>query len=442
MENRDAKISVIVTIHNAEKYLKECLESVLSQTYSDIEILCIDGGSTDMSYEILKSYATADDRIRIINDTNTSYGHKVNRGIEEARGKYISVLESDDMYETNMLDVLYRVAEKYETDFVNADYTCFFDFNGKRFYYVTKMYKEQDYNHIVQNRTHQEELGIIPRYWTGLFRKDFLDRENIRMNESPGASYQDMSFRFLTSVLADTSYHLDIPVYLYRVDNPGSSMYDSKKTIVIAEEHVYLKNELQKRKITDRYIWHNAFQWKYTDFRGNMRHLRGQYRQELFDRYRQELESDSEILNSYMDLGYSQYVAEMIHDLPENMLEQIECERVEEQEHNRELYAFLESVTNLMENQKMIIFGCGKLGKYILEMLKEFRNQIICLTDNSEKLWNTSIGSLEILSPDQVVQEYPDAVYIIANGLHYEEISNQLQTTGTEKANILIVRRI
>lgn len=442
MQNRDVKISVIVTIHNAEKYLEECLESVLSQTFSDIEILCIDGGSTDKSPEILKSYAAIDKRIRIIHDSNTSYGHKVNRGIDEATGTYISVLESDDMYETNMLEVLYGAAEKNQTDFVNADYTCFFDYNGKRFYTITRMYQEKDYNRIIQNRLHPEELGIIPRFWTGLFRKNFLVRENIRMNESPGASYQDMSFRFLTSVLADTSYHLDIPVYLYRVDNPDSSMYDSKKTIVIAEEHVYLKNELQKRGITDRFIWHNAYQWKYTDFRGNMRHLLGQYRQELFERYRQELESDRAILNSYQDLGYSQYVLEMIHDLPEIVLERIECERIAEQEYNRELQSFLEEVTNRSENQKMIIFGCGKIGQYLLELLKEFKNQIICVTDNSEKLWNTSIGSIEIIPPEQAVQDYPDAVYIIASGLHYDEIKNQLQNMGLEKGNILIMRRI
>ena len=118
-------ISVIVTIHNAEKYLRECLNSVISQTFSNIEILCMDGGSTDSSPQILKEYAEKDDRIRIINDSNTSYGHKVNRGIEEAKGEYVSVLESDDMYELFMLEKLYQIAEQYKTDFVNADYTSF-----------------------------------------------------------------------------------------------------------------------------------------------------------------------------------------------------------------------------------------------------------------------------------------------------------------------------
>ena len=125
MENDKIKISVIVTIHNAESYIRECLNSILTQTFSDIEVLCMDGGSTDRTPVILKEYASADSRIRIINDANTSYGHKVNRGIAEARGEYISVLESDDMYEPYMLEKLYEAAERYHVDFVNGDYTNF-----------------------------------------------------------------------------------------------------------------------------------------------------------------------------------------------------------------------------------------------------------------------------------------------------------------------------
>ena len=85
MNNERVKISVIVTIHNAEKYIRECMESVLNQTFSDFEVLCMDGGSTDDTPSILKEYEQRDLRVRIINDANTSYGHKVNRGIEEAK---------------------------------------------------------------------------------------------------------------------------------------------------------------------------------------------------------------------------------------------------------------------------------------------------------------------------------------------------------------------
>ena len=93
--NENIKITVLVTVHNSEKYLKQCLESVCKQSFKEIEVLCIDGGSTDTSPEILKAYQRHDSRIRIINDPNTSYGHKINIGIIQARGDYIGILESD-----------------------------------------------------------------------------------------------------------------------------------------------------------------------------------------------------------------------------------------------------------------------------------------------------------------------------------------------------------
>ena len=151
-------ISVIVTIHNAEKYLCECLDSVLTQTFSDIEILCMDGGSTDNSPQILKEYAKKDKRIRIINDPNTSYGHKVNEGIRQAYGEYISVLESDDMYLPDMLERLYVIAEKYKPDFVNADYLELWETEGRRYEVPVKMYPEQDYNHLLESGSPPEDM--------------------------------------------------------------------------------------------------------------------------------------------------------------------------------------------------------------------------------------------------------------------------------------------
>jgi len=430
------KISVIVTIHNAELYIRECMESVLGQTFWEIEILCIDGGSTDATPRILQSYAEKDERIRIIMDRNTSYGHKVNRGIAEAKGEYISVLESDDMYEPYMLEKLYQTAEQYHLDFVNGDYTNFFDVAGRRFGYVTKMYQEGDYNCLINYKKQPERFGVIPRYWTGLFRKDFLLREDIRMNESPGASYQDMSFRFLTSILAERAYHIGIPLYLYRVDNPGSSMHDSKKTVVIADEHDFLQKELLRRSITNSYIWHNAYQWKYMDFRGNMRHLAGKYRQELFERYLTELRKDKEELERYRNLGYSRFVTEMIDEKPQKVLELLLQDEAAERKERARLYRLPERISKLDEKQKMIIFGCGKMGRTVLEQLKFEKERIYCLADNSKELWNTRLLDHEVLPPETAAERYPDAFYIIANKLHGQDIARQLQGMGVPEDRI------
>lgn len=437
-EDKKVRISVIVTIHNAEKYIRECMESVLGQTFSEFEVLCMDGGSTDDTPQILKEFSERDCRIRIVNDLNTSYGHKVNRGIEEARGEYISVLESDDLYEPFMLGRLYEIAERYQTDFVNADYTSFFDINGKRIKQIVKMYPKERYNCLINYKEQPELFGNIPRYWTGLFRKTYLKRENIKMNESPGASYQDMSFRFLTSILAQKAYHLDASVYLYRIDNPDSSMYDAKKTIVIAEEHEFLKQELMKRNISDCYVWHNAYQWKYTDFRGNMGHLKGEYRQELFRRYLKELKKDRHALNYYSYLGYNQVVSEMITGTPGMVEQLVETDARKVAERWQYLHRFLDRMTRLDETDQIVVFGCGKRGSNVLELIKFIDNQICCLTDNAKSLWNTMKDNHEILSPEDAVTRYPGAWYIVANKLHAQEIVQQLCCMGICEDMILV----
>lgn len=424
MSKTNITVSVIVTIHNAEKYLRECLDSVCHQTLSNIEILCIDGGSTDSSPAILLEYKQRDSRIRIINDANTSYGHKVNVGIEQAKGEYIAVLESDDMYELYMLEKLYEIAEQYHPDFVNGEYNHFFDIEGKRFVVFHKLYKKQAYNCLIENSAHPENMEVMDRFWTGIFSKKFLDDKQIRLNESPGASFQDMSFRFLTSVLADTVYHLDLPVYQYRMDNPGSSMKDPSKTVVIADEHDYLHRELRKKNVKETAIWELAYYWKYMDFHGNIHRLEGSGRQALFERYQKELSKDLPNIPEYSEQKYP-YTSKDILNLPEKFQAQIEKEFQDYKNSNANYY---ELYAKVAKAERIVIFGCGKRGSYMYKLLHSVWERVVCYTDNSEKLWGSVLNGVPIISPDEVVKAEPEALYIIANKYHAEEIRKQLKS--------------
>lgn len=114
----DKKISVIVTIYNVEKYLRQCLNSIIGQTLREIEILCVDDGSTDSSPQILEEYAAKDERIKIFHQKNAGAGAARNLGLKYATGKYLSFLDSDDFFELNMLEKAYMQAEKYAADMV------------------------------------------------------------------------------------------------------------------------------------------------------------------------------------------------------------------------------------------------------------------------------------------------------------------------------------
>ena len=109
-------ISIIIPVYNTKIYLKKCLDSVINQTFKDIEIICIDDGSTDGSLDILQSYAKQDKRFVILKQEHKGAGEARNNGMNIAKGKYIQFLDSDDWFELNMLENMYNNAEKYSTD--------------------------------------------------------------------------------------------------------------------------------------------------------------------------------------------------------------------------------------------------------------------------------------------------------------------------------------
>lgn len=118
-------LSVIVPVYNAGKYLRETLESICSQTHTEMEIICVDDGSTDNSGEILRDMASLDDRIKIIHQTNSGPGTARNTGMCAAKGEYVAFLDADDLYEPDMLAAMYSRAEQHHADVVMCLYDLF-----------------------------------------------------------------------------------------------------------------------------------------------------------------------------------------------------------------------------------------------------------------------------------------------------------------------------
>lgn len=119
----EPKVSVIIPVHNTEEYLRECLDSVINQTLKEIEIICIDDGSTDSSLEILKDYAQKDERFTIITQENRNAGVARNAGLTVARGDYLSILDSDDFFELDMLEKAYNNSKAYSAEITM--FNCF-----------------------------------------------------------------------------------------------------------------------------------------------------------------------------------------------------------------------------------------------------------------------------------------------------------------------------
>lgn len=178
-------ISVIIPVYNDEEYLHVCINSVINQTYSDLEIICVDDDSSDSSYDILQYFAKKDDRIKVLkNEHNKGLGYNRNRGMEVATGKYVSFLDSDDWISPDTFEVLIEKAEKDNLDVLIYKSIVFYEdtqnFGFERYYDMEFMDKWESkvFNHWDLDKT---KLFSIPvAAWNKLYLKSFLDDNDIR----------------------------------------------------------------------------------------------------------------------------------------------------------------------------------------------------------------------------------------------------------------------
>ena len=186
------KISVLIPVYNVEKYLNQCIDSVLNQSLYEIEILCIDDGSTDSSASILDEYEQKDSRVRAIHKKNTGYGDSMNIGLREAKGEYIAIVESDDFIEPNMYYELYQIAKEKDLDFIKSNYWQYTD-NERN---MNRGLNQCECDVVFSQYENLFKFNTTRSIWSGIYKRSFLLSKDIKFLPTPGASYQDTSFWF------------------------------------------------------------------------------------------------------------------------------------------------------------------------------------------------------------------------------------------------------
>ena len=240
------KVSILVPIYNVEKYLSKCLDSLVNQTLKELEIICINDGSTDASLEIVKKYAENDQRIKIIDKKNSGYGDSMNRGLGKATGKYVGVLESDDFLDKKAFETLYALGEKYEAEVIRANYYHFI--GGKNFKQevVTPFV-----GRLVNPRKEYSVFYMPPAIWSGIYNRKFLLKNNIRFLATPGASYQDTGFSFKVWANATRVVFSDKAFLHYRLDNESSSVNNPGKVFCVCDEYAEIERYLREKEMWD-----------------------------------------------------------------------------------------------------------------------------------------------------------------------------------------------
>ena len=238
-----SKVSVIIPVYNVEKYLRECLESVINQTLKDIEIICVNDGSTDNSLEILKEYAQKDERIVVISQENSGVSIARNVALDCAKGEYVCFMDPDDLYPDNdVLEVLYNKAKENNVKICGGEFSEFKEnvidlnqnFDGVLSGYLFKK------NEIIEFDDYQFDYGFT-RF---LYETKFLTDNNIRFPNYK--RYEDPVFFVNAMVLAKHFYAVHKNVYAYRIGyKPLNWSYETVKdfftavldVLNIAQEH-------------------------------------------------------------------------------------------------------------------------------------------------------------------------------------------------------------
>lgn len=229
-----AKVSIIIPIYNVEKYLRECLDSVINQTLKDIEIICVNDGSTDSSLEIIEEYASKDNRIKIIHKQNSGYGASMNMGLKAATSDYIGIVESDDIAKPEMFEELYNLITKNECEIAKSNFYLYFSSPHKLI--QENIIKDKIANKVTNAKETNCIFDFPPSIWSALYKREFLTKNNIKFLETPGASYQDTGFYIKSMMMANRVIFTTNAYLYYRQDNECSSVKSKGKVYCVSDE--------------------------------------------------------------------------------------------------------------------------------------------------------------------------------------------------------------
>lgn len=239
------KVSIIMPSLNVGGYIRQCIESVTSQTLEDIEIICIDAGSTDGTLEILKEYEANDSRITLMHSDKKSYGYQMNAAMAKSTGDYIAIVETDDYIAKDMFERLYALSENGQVDLIKSN-----------FYHVSEdgqIKRDEGKKGLIKEKaafTINDYPAIIkahPSIWAGIYRSKFIKDSNIAFKEEPGGAWVDNPFFYETAFRAESIVYTDEAYYYYREFNPTSS------TNNLGDYTIPIKRMLDNLDVVDKY---------------------------------------------------------------------------------------------------------------------------------------------------------------------------------------------
>ena len=405
-------VSVIVPVYNVEKYLHQCVKSLLKQSLLDMEIIFVNDGSTDSSLQILNEFVASDHRVKVISKSNTGYGDSMNIGIAQAVGEYIGIVESDDYILPCMFEDLYQIAKKNNVDVVKSN---FYSVYGDKEQYTENLSKVP-YNEIFSPTERKEIFSVLPSIWSGLYKREFLEKENILFHTSPGASYQDVSFWFKVMLSAKKMICVPEAYLCYRCDNENSSVKSPKKVFCIMDEFQIIKNYIVEKHM--EFIFPLIVKEQFIHYRGNYFRLASIYKYAFLDRMRAEfIQYDKKgFLDKSLWADDNWKIIQKIIQDADSYFEMTNIDYLNK-------YAYKTYTINhqldeigakyiIREAKKIIIYGAGIYGHKILEGIQKIKDVYAFAVTEKDDCTPNKIKGIPVYTIDDL-QKYNDEAGVI-----------------------------
>lgn len=431
------KVTIIMPSLNVAKYIKPCMDSVLSQSLQDIEVLAVDAGSTDGTLEILEEYAVRDKRVRVLVSDRRSYGYQMNLGLQNATGEYVGVVETDDIIVEDMYETLYETACESDADYVKGQGAMMLEFSTGAIWMDNDMVISGDasfYGVVVKPCDMPELLTRDYYLWTGIYKRDFL--EGVRFNDTPGAAFQDIGFLLQVFSKAKRAVYLKKRVYLYRQDNMNASVKNWKGFRYLWNEDDFCKSfwaglsEEWRSAVCCKLLFQTRRRFQTMVASGS-----------FWEEAEEDMNTIGQRLQDALSDGYlseTELTADewkLLHMVIENP--RLVYEWYSELYGDKKLS--LERFLEPLKGQEVIVFGCGRWGRYLHAIIESRKlGNVIAYCDNQAELWGSVLQGTEVLSPQEAVSVSENAKLVIANKYHAEEIKEQLLGLGMSEDKMLI----
>lgn len=242
-------VSVIIAVYNLEKIVEKSIQSVLNQTYHDLELIIVDDGSTDATAEVCMEFACKDKRVIYISKKNEGQGAARNMGVTVASGEYITFLDGDDWLEPDAIEKMVKSAVQQNADIVVGDIFYVYEQDGQ----LDKKYSKVRYEDG-QVLCKEDDFGKISKLrtftWGKLYRREFLNRVGF---EQPLFAYEDTATIPRLVALADRIVYINTPVYNYLKNRQGSTIHKKEKVLDLWMALQHICDAFEEQGLTEIY---------------------------------------------------------------------------------------------------------------------------------------------------------------------------------------------